>query len=233
MVWRVGDQGAHQLKKLAPRLPRTLHELKTDPKTGELTGLVQYVQVGTTRAYPEIKRDYLALFTHEREGNNWQGTSILRSAYKHYVNKELCYRIDGVRLDRFGVGIPKAKLLEPGIRADELDKIEKVLKSLRSHERAYLIEPPNVQVAAMAAGRICRPSPMRWKPRQAQRRPRAQRGGPETAGPFTTAPDRSAQTGDHASVTRGDAAVPGRKGPDPARRPRARRFISYTRSRAR
>lgn len=139
-IWTVDDAGFFRLKRLAPRLPKTVREWHVD-EFGQLKVVRQWAPKNGYWGYLDIPAKYCCVFVHEREGDNYFGISMLRSAYKHWFYKEQCYRIDGVRLDRFGVGIPVGTIVEGGsVSKDELDAVEKILKGLRSNERAYLIE---------------------------------------------------------------------------------------------
>lgn len=137
-VWTVDEEGRYRFYRLAPRLPKTIAEWRVNPH-GELESIVQYAPRGGQWGYLSIPADYAAVFTLDKEGDNYNGISVLRSAYKHWYFKEQAYRLDAVRLDRYGVGIPRAKV-GPTVTKNDLDAIEKVLKGMRSHERAYLIE---------------------------------------------------------------------------------------------
>jgi predicted transcriptional regulator YdeE len=50
-----------------------------------------------------IPAQKLVIFTHRREGDNYEGRSSLRSAYKHWFFKDTLYRLDGIRHERQGV----------------------------------------------------------------------------------------------------------------------------------
>lgn len=145
------DMGILRWKRLAPRLPRTVDKFNPNPD-GTLKEIVQYVAAPGTASFEHrtIPSDYSLISVRERLGDNYFGQSIYRRLYKHWFYKDDAYRIDGVRLDRFGVGIPVAKIEEGHIvEDDELDEIELTLIALRSHERAYIIEPPKVSFRIM------------------------------------------------------------------------------------
>ncbi len=79
--------------------------------------------------------------------------SVLRSAYQHWWRKQQLYNTDSVRLDRYGVGIPKASIAENHRPTDaELAELKRILRGLRSHERGYLIEPYGVTISILTPG---------------------------------------------------------------------------------
>ncbi len=165
-VWMVEPDGSWRLRRLAPRLPKTIKywHLKRD---GSLVRLWQYAavtddavplpQTMSVPIPPRVSYKYLPIpgnvanvFTFDREGDNYTGTSILRASYRNWFYKDLYYHLDGMRIDRFGVGIPVAELGENhGLSDDDIDALEEVLQGLRANERVYLIAPPGVKYRIM------------------------------------------------------------------------------------
>lgn len=62
--------------------------------------------------------------------------SILRAAYKHWYYKDLNYKIESVSNERYGVGVPAAKV-KSSIAAANKAKVEEFLKNIRSNEQSY------------------------------------------------------------------------------------------------
>lgn len=144
-VFTLGEDKRIRYARLAPRLPQTLWRFEV-AEDGQLSTLVQYAAKGSSGNFQELTIDapYLAHFTHDREGDNYFGRSVLRSAYPHWFYKKDAYRIAGIRLHRFGVGIPKASIdttKMPSNSTDELNKIETTLKGIVAHEKAYIRSP--------------------------------------------------------------------------------------------
>ena len=126
-------------KKLAPRLPTSIVKWQmTDG--GE--GIEQRKQDGTSVNIPMEK---LLVFCNEKEGDNWWGTSILRAAYKHWYIKNNFYKIDAIAFERQGLGVPYVKLPEAYTEADR-SKAEEILKNLRAHDQAFMIEPHDYEM---------------------------------------------------------------------------------------
>jgi phage gp29-like protein len=48
----------------------------------------------------------LVAYVHEREGGRWQGTSLLRPAYKHWLLKDAALRTWSQTIERNGMGVP-------------------------------------------------------------------------------------------------------------------------------
>lgn len=129
-------------KKIAPRMPRTISAWEMEDGK---PGIQQLLNGGGIANIPMEK---LLVFVNDKEGDNWWGTSILRSAYKHWRFKDGFYNIDAVAFERQGLGIPKAKM---GQNASDEDnaKAATILKNLRAHEQQYIIEPFDIEVDFM------------------------------------------------------------------------------------
>jgi len=152
-VFTVGELGEIRYHRLAPRLPRTIFRWIVDPETGTLEAIVQFAPKGGAFQYLTIPAKYAGVFCFEREGDNYFGRSVLRSAYQHWYRKQQMYNIDSVRLDRHGVGIPLAAIGKDHRPTDrELGEIKTVLKGMRVHERAYIVQPYGVEFKILTPG---------------------------------------------------------------------------------
>lgn len=143
------DSGLLRWQRLAPRLPRTVNRWLTEPN-GRLKAIEQYVSFNGRFEYRQIPADYAVLSVREREGDNYFGKSVLRRLWKHWFYKDDAYRIDGVRLDRYGVGIPMAEI-DPNyaVDEDELGEVELMLQAMRSNERGYIMTPSSIKFSIL------------------------------------------------------------------------------------
>ena len=96
------------------------------------------------KAYGElpvtIKGEELLIFTNEKEGDNFEGISVLRAAYGNYIRKDLYLRLDMIGQEKMSVGtpiffLPKSMILDE----TELAAVKAVGESYTSHEQAYVI----------------------------------------------------------------------------------------------
>jgi hypothetical protein len=102
------------LYKLGIRMPLTISEIRVSPDGG----LKSIVQLPAGSPIPgrnglyglqtgiEIKVDNLVAYLHDQEGGNWRGRSIMRSCFRPFVAKDKLMRIDVVRHERTGAGVP-------------------------------------------------------------------------------------------------------------------------------
>ncbi len=140
-VWEL-DGGIYVWRKWAPRLPNTIIEVHVD-STGGLEYIVQQCWNNDKFDNVPIPVKKLLIFTNEREGSNYMGTSLLRAAYKHWWYKNTLYAIDGMAAERHGMGMAKFGY-PPGATQEQKDKIAEVGQRLTAHERAYVALPTDI-----------------------------------------------------------------------------------------
>lgn len=91
------------------------------------------------KIYIPIKK--LAVFTHDKEGGDVTGMSVLRSAYKPWYYKMNLEKIDAIQKERHGIGVPIIKL-PIGFTKSDKEFAENLGRNLRTNERAHVTLPP-------------------------------------------------------------------------------------------
>jgi hypothetical protein len=134
------DGGRVLLRDIAPRHPRTIMRWWTD-SDNNLIGVQQWAFRDGRLEYIDIPVDVLVHFAFRQEGQNYEGVSVLRSAYKPWWYKQNFERIIAVGYEREHVGIPVVRLPE-GFTREDLENAQKIGKHLRAHEMAYVTLPP-------------------------------------------------------------------------------------------
>ena len=125
------------LKEFAPRAQIDVIEWKYDSK-----GRPLYVEMDDfDGSQIRIPYDKLIAFTMDREANNIEGTSILRSAYKHWYFKDNLYKIDAIQKERHGIGVPIIRL-PVNFNNEDRDKAKEIGRNLRTNEQAHVVLPP-------------------------------------------------------------------------------------------
>jgi hypothetical protein len=114
--------GLFRLRKLAPRMARSLSKVNVAADGG----LISIEQYGGTRPIPVRQ---LVAYVHEREGGNWYGQSLLRSAWKAWVLKDPALKTWVQTIDRNGMGVP---VYTAGEQGEDLDKGTALATGLRS-----------------------------------------------------------------------------------------------------
>jgi hypothetical protein len=132
-VYRI-DGGKAYLRKLAPRMPRTLSEINVAPDGG-LVSIRQWASADPSKETRPIPVTQLVAYVNEREGGNWRGQSLLRAAYKNWLLKDRLLRVDTVSKDRNGMGVPIYEGSEAQEGADQAEGLS-LATSIRSGESA-------------------------------------------------------------------------------------------------
>ena len=130
--------------KLASRVP-TAHakwEMDSDKTTRGVTQYLpasEYNGVPVKTASPEIPMEKLVLFVNNQQGDNYDGMSILRSAYKHWTYKDQLYKIDAIKSER-GAGVLVVKP-PVGHKEVDMDDAETMAQQFTLNEKSYIIAP--------------------------------------------------------------------------------------------
>ncbi|WP_188043673.1 phage portal protein family protein [Changpingibacter yushuensis] len=116
------------LAKLAWRPPRTISNINV-ARDGGLVSIQQYGVSGVPA--PTIPVSHLVAYINEREGSNWLGQSLLRTAYKNWLLKDRMLRAQALTVERNGLGVPVYTGAEPPTSAtlEERRKWEESEKS--------------------------------------------------------------------------------------------------------
>ncbi|WAB10116.1 portal protein [Mycobacterium phage Gravaillia] len=139
-VYRPRNQspdGRFWLRKLAPRPQWTISKFNVAPDGG-LESIEQIAPPARARgslyvaniAPPEIPVNRLVVYTRNKRPGQWQGKSILRSAYKHWLLKDKLLRIEAATAERNGMGIPVGTA-SSATDEDEVRKMAALARSVR------------------------------------------------------------------------------------------------------
>lgn len=137
-VYRRGEWRGRPIITLATldlRLPKTIQRWRQDGH--ELVALEQLTLRHGTAVIP--RRD-LVYYRFGAEGDNWEGQSLLRPAFKHWRYKDVIERVQAIGIERTAVGVPVGY---PPVSADDdaLDEFEAFLAEYRASEGAYFMAP--------------------------------------------------------------------------------------------
>lgn len=129
-----------RLRKLAPRMPGSIQTIHI-AKDGGLEGISQFGYRPPVRARrglallgsgePQIPVTSLAAYVWKREGANWYGRSMLRPLYRDWILKDRALRVDAMKNERFGLGIPTGTAPPGGDPA----QYAKLAQSMRASEQ--------------------------------------------------------------------------------------------------
>lgn len=148
-IWEIRDNRVVP-KKLDPRLPQSIIEWVFDAEKDRLTGPKQVDTNGDEIVLPIEK---IVVFSIDKEGDNWEGMSILRPAYKPWYIKDKLEKINAIKHDRHGVGIPV--MHTPANMTDaQKDGTQEVLENIQANEQSYVSEPEGFEFRIEGAGGV-------------------------------------------------------------------------------
>jgi hypothetical protein len=135
--------GQFRLADLASRTPQSISNIEVEKGTGALKGARQNTM---TSPNDLIAAKSLLWYTHEKEGANWAGRSLLRSAYGPWVLAMEMWRVHGTSIQRFGMGVPGFEPV-PGVTVTETQLIEaqKMASKMRAGEGSGYAAPSGFQ----------------------------------------------------------------------------------------
>lgn len=87
-----------------------------------------------------IPLEKIVVFTNEQEGDNYEGRSVLRTAYRNWFYLDKYYQIDAVGHERHSLGVVKIKY--PNAATDsQRDAAKRAARNLRANEESFIEEP--------------------------------------------------------------------------------------------
>ena len=131
-VYRI-EAGRARLAKLGVRMPQTIAKINV-ADDGGLESVEQYSsgKPGTPLT-AVIGIDRLVWYATDREGANWAGQSILRSAYKHWLLKDRLLRVQAMTIERNGMGVPTVEAPQ-GASPAQMAELNSLAQSYRAGE---------------------------------------------------------------------------------------------------
>lgn len=125
--------------KLAPRKPKTITAWNQENESLKSINQQAYSGDGGYGEYT-IENKNLLLFTNKREGNNYQGKSVLRPVYRPYYMKNNAIRANAIQDERTAIPVPLLGLPQNEKKGDK-EKAENVGETFRNHQKSYVIKP--------------------------------------------------------------------------------------------
>lgn len=157
-VYEPGVDGREHLRKLAPRWPGTIQDIKV-ANDGGLESIKQRAYESNSLHDCEIPVSRLVAYVFDDVGSQWVGSSIFRPAYKHWKIKDELLRKEVQTLDRNGMGVPiyEGSDLSPD-PDDELERGQDIVENLRSGAYAGASIPAGSKLSLMGvSGQLVSP----------------------------------------------------------------------------
>lgn len=108
---------------------------------------VRQVLIGKTVDIPMPK---LIVFSHDKEGDNYEGISLLRYVYKDWDIKDKLTIVNAIAIEQLATGVPVIEEKE-GQSASEPDKAKAIetVSNFRANEQRYMMMPSSLGVAML------------------------------------------------------------------------------------
>ena len=141
------ESGKLYLSKVSPRVASTLYKWNVNG-AGELETVTQETWKDNAVTKIEIPRSKIALFTFQREANNYEGQSLLRAVYRHWLIKDTLYRLDAIRNERFAIGVPHIKL-PADYSAEMLTMAKAIGKNWKGAEQSFVVTVEGMEISIL------------------------------------------------------------------------------------
>ena len=129
------------LRDLGFRSQKTIYEWHLKPRTGAIDRIRQRVD-GDLNVDVEIPGEDLLVFTINKEGDNYEGISLLRPIYGNWFRKNQYFKFQSVGVERSSTGVPIGTM--PAQSSNDTDKFAKfknIMRRFTAHQRNYIIIP--------------------------------------------------------------------------------------------
>lgn len=141
-VYTIKDNKVY-IKKLAFRKQRTIEQRQTSTgEPGVLQQLDSIKMSGENKGMGniDIPAAKLLRFTINQEGDNYEGISILRAAYKSWFIKSNLEKFDAVRHEKWSIWVPVIYIPSTASEQDK-EEVKKILKNFKTNQQTGIVIP--------------------------------------------------------------------------------------------
>lgn len=128
------------VKALGWRSPRSILYWRLDPDTGEINHIHQLV-TGDLERFVDIPGEFLLVTSLEKEGDLYEGVSLLRAGYGAWKRKNLDLRLMAIGNERNAVPTPTFEVPDGKQNSQEYDNMVEVAENYTSNERSFIAFP--------------------------------------------------------------------------------------------
>lgn len=151
-VYELRDDGLLHLRKLGTRPPRSIVGIRTD-EHGDLLAIEQmstgFSAAGGLEQFGTRLLEANRLLTYRwdtADDGDQVGRSILRSCYREWLVKDRLIRVDAVKQERNGMGIPWFET-DPSLSSDQLDSLALLAEEVRAGTTGGGAGPGKLRIA--------------------------------------------------------------------------------------
>ena len=128
------------LLHLGFRSQKTIERWNLEKKTGKILSVDQYVysDIGDNVT---IDGNFILVFTNQKEGDNYEGISVLRPMFGPWSRKNLYLKLAAIGLEKYAIGVPIGTIPAGKESTPEVGEFREVLANFTSNEVAYITKP--------------------------------------------------------------------------------------------
>jgi hypothetical protein len=133
------------LKDIAYRSQKTIEEWNLSCNGGLES--VRQCADGDLSVDVNIPGEDLLVMTINKEGDNYEGISLLRSIYGNWKRKCLYYKLQAIGMERGALGVPKGKMDATLAQSEaEFNKLKAMLERYTSNESGFILHPEGTEI---------------------------------------------------------------------------------------
>lgn len=132
------------INSLAFRSQRTLSRWNLD-KLGNIE-TVQQLASGDVGDFVEIPGKNLLVFTIDKEGDNWQGISMLRPAYGPWLRKQTFLKLNSIGIEKYAVPTPIGTTPEGTANSAANKQFNDVIQKYVTHQSNSIVLPKGWEI---------------------------------------------------------------------------------------
>lgn len=132
-------------KALAYRSQRTIERWELEERTGKLVAVEQWA-FGDAQRMVTIPAKFLTLFSLDKEGQNFEGVSMLRPAYGAWRRKQTYLKLEAIGQEKHAIPTPLLRVPEGKANTDEFDNAVDVLQKWIAHQSQYVTMPEDWKI---------------------------------------------------------------------------------------
>jgi hypothetical protein len=133
------------LKSLGWRSPRSLLYWNLDPADGRIESIRQLI-TGDLERYVDLPGRHLLVASLEKEGDLYEGVSLLRSCYGAWKRKNFYLKLMALGIERNAVPTPYAEVPDVKQNTAQYQNLIASLQAYTSHEKSFLTYPANWKI---------------------------------------------------------------------------------------
>lgn len=133
------------LRDIAFRSQKTIYEWNLNPN-GSIKNVRQLAN-GDLRVDVKIPGENLIVFSVNKEGDNYEGISMIRSLYGNWFRKNAYYKIQAMGIERCATGVLVGRVpVSAQSDLEQLSRFKDMLRKFTSHQSNYMMLPEGFEI---------------------------------------------------------------------------------------